>query len=193
MAWTPEQAAAALEGVSAPWAVAGGWALDLWLGAKTREHEDLEITVPSAFFPEIRARLEALGLKLFANHNGQMTALQPGATEKLRGFQTWAMDPAVNGWRIDVFSEPGDAQTWIYRRTGELSAPRAWASGRSATGIPHVAPQIVLLFKAKAMREKDQADFDLVTPQLSSEARAWLAAGLRTIQPGCPWIDRLSG
>ena len=42
------------------------------------------------------------------------------------------------------------------------------------------------------MRDKDQADFALVAPKLSPETRAWLAAALRTIQPGHPWIDRLS-
>jgi hypothetical protein len=192
MAWTPDQAADALEGVSAPWAVAGGWALDLWLGAQTREHGDLEIAVPTAFFSEIQARLEALGLKLFTNDEGEVIALGPGAAPAGRGFQTWVADPAVNRWRMDVFSEPGDAQTWIYRRTGELSAPRAWASGRTPAGIPYVAPQIVLLFKAKAMRDKDQADFALVAPLLSPEARTWLAAALRTIKPDCPWIDQLS-
>jgi Aminoglycoside-2''-adenylyltransferase len=192
MAWTPERAAQALERVSAPWAVAGGWALDLWLGRQTREHEDLEIAVPNDFFAEIQARLENLGLKLIANFNGQMTALAPGEAPG-RGFQTWVMDPAVDGWVMDVFREPGDAETWIYRRTGELSAPRAWATGRSAAGIPFVAPQIVLLFKAKAAtRDKDEADFALAAPRLSPEARDWLVAGLKVVQPGHPWIDRLS-
>jgi Aminoglycoside-2''-adenylyltransferase len=191
MAWTPEQAAEALDGVSAPWAVAGGWALDLWLGEQTREHEDLEITVPASSFPAIQARLDALGLKVFMNVNGEVTLLAPGEAPT-RGFQTWVTDPAAQGWRMDIFREPGDAETWIYRRTGELSAPRAWASGRSAAGIPYVAPQIVLLFKAKATRDKDEADFALVAPKLAHEVRAWLAASLRIIQPGHPWIDRLS-
>ncbi len=191
MAWTPDQAAVALAGVSAPWAVAGGWALDLWLGRKTREHEDLEIAVPSAFFPEIQARLERRGLALFDIDNGQVIALPPGEAPRRRTHQTWVMEPAVHGWRMDVFREPGDAQTWVYRRTGELSAPRAWASGRTAAGIPYVAPQIVLLFKAKATRDKDQADFSIVAPRLSSEARGWLAASLRVIQPGHPWIEQL--
>ena len=192
MAWTPEQAAAALDGVTAPWAVAGGWALDLWLGEQTREHEDLEIAVPAGFFPEIQAPLENLGLKLFENDNGQMTALAQGEAPG-RGFQTWVMDPAVNGWVLDVFREPGDAQTWIYRRTGELSAPRALASGRTAGGIPFVAPQIVLLFKAYVTpRDKDEADFALAAPRLSAAARDWLAAGLEVIRPGHPWIERLA-
>jgi hypothetical protein len=191
MAWTPDQAAAALEGVSAPWAVAGGWALDLWLGNQTREHEDLEIAIPTVFFSEIRARLEGLGLQLFDIDDGQVIALPPGEAPRRRTHQTWVMEPTVHGWRMDVFREPGDAQTWVYRRTGELRAPRAWASGRTAAGIPYVAPQIVLLFKAKAARDKDQADFATVAPRLAHDARVWLAAALRTIHPGHPWIDRL--
>jgi hypothetical protein len=190
MAWTPDQAAAALDGVSAPWAVAGGWALDLWLGRQTREHEDLEIAVPAVFFPEIQARLEGLGLTLFAIDDGAAIALAPG--EARRGHQTWVMDPAVTGWRMDVFQEPGDAETWVYRRTGELSAPRAWAMARTAAGLPYVAPQIVLLFKAKATRDKDQADFAAVAPRLPPDVRLWLADALQILQPGHPWIERLS-
>ena len=93
---------------------------------------------------------------------------------------------------MDIFREPGDARTWIYRRTGELSAPRAWANGRSPSGIPYVAPQVVLLFKAKAARDKDEADFSRVAPRLPSEARIWLADSLQVIHPGHSWIDQLS-
>ena len=193
MAWTPGEAARALEGLSAPWAVAGGWALDLWLGEETRAHEDLEIAVPAEFFAEVRGRLEGLGLKLFDIVDGEVLALPPGHAPHPRMHQTWVMDPQAYGWRMDIFREPGDAQTWIYRRTGALSAPRAWASGRTRDGVPFVAPQIVLLFKAKAQREKDEADFAKIAPRLSPDARAWLANGLQLIHPGHPWIDRLSG
>ena len=192
MAWTPDEAALALEGVLAPWAVAGGWALDLWLGAQTRVHEDLEIAVPTVFFSDIQSRLEALGLKVFDIVDGQATALALGEAPHRRMHQTWIMDPTVNGWRMDIFREPGDARTWIYRRTGELSAPRAWANGRTAGGIPYVAPQVVLLFKAKAKRDKDEADFSLVAPRLAPEARVWLANSLQAIYPGHSWIERLS-
>jgi len=36
-----------LAGVDVPWCVAAGWALDLFHGEVTREHEDLEIAVPA--------------------------------------------------------------------------------------------------------------------------------------------------
>jgi uncharacterized protein CbrC (UPF0167 family) len=54
--WTPGQVAQHLAGVAAPWCVAAGWALDLFRGSQTRKHGDLEIAVPAAAFPEVRAR-----------------------------------------------------------------------------------------------------------------------------------------
>jgi hypothetical protein len=47
-AWRPEEIARRLAGVGAPWYVAAGWALELFLGEQRREHEDLEIGVPAA-------------------------------------------------------------------------------------------------------------------------------------------------
>jgi hypothetical protein len=48
--WSPEQAAEQLAGVSAPWCVIGGWAIDLFLGEQTRPHEDLEIAIARSDF-----------------------------------------------------------------------------------------------------------------------------------------------
>ncbi|WP_027341226.1 nucleotidyltransferase domain-containing protein [Hamadaea tsunoensis] len=45
-AWEPRGIATVLSGVDVPWYVAGGWAVDLWLGRISRAHEDLEIAVP---------------------------------------------------------------------------------------------------------------------------------------------------
>jgi hypothetical protein len=54
--WTPEMGAKCLAGVPARWCVAGSWALDLFRGEQTRVHSDLEIALPAADFPLIRAR-----------------------------------------------------------------------------------------------------------------------------------------
>ena len=44
--WHPRDFAARMEGADLPWFVAGGWAIDLFLGTRTRDHEDLEVAVP---------------------------------------------------------------------------------------------------------------------------------------------------
>jgi hypothetical protein len=43
--WTPSEVAQRLSGVTAPWYVAAGWALELFTGGAAREHDDLEIAV----------------------------------------------------------------------------------------------------------------------------------------------------
>jgi len=54
---------------------------------------------------------------------------------------------------------------------------------RAAGGVRVVAPEIALLFKAKAPRFKDQRDFDRVLPHLDRAARSWLASALEQAQP----------
>ncbi|GAA3145448.1 nucleotidyltransferase domain-containing protein [Kribbella aluminosa] len=58
-AWHPQTIAGLLAGTSARWWVVGGWALDLFQGRQTREHEDLEIATPLWDFDVIRERLSA--------------------------------------------------------------------------------------------------------------------------------------
>jgi len=60
--WRPAEVAAVLAGTPVPWAVAGGWAVDLHLGRATRAHEDLEIAIPRADYPFLRPALAAFEL-----------------------------------------------------------------------------------------------------------------------------------
>ena len=55
--WRPADIARLPAGVTVPWYVAGGWAIDLFIGRQTREHGDLEIAIPASAFPTIRSVL----------------------------------------------------------------------------------------------------------------------------------------
>ncbi len=56
--WTPAEVARRLAGVDAPWCVAAGWAIDLYLGDPPRPHADIEIAVPRRDFPQIASALD---------------------------------------------------------------------------------------------------------------------------------------
>ena len=58
-------------------------------------------------------------------------------------------------------------------------------------GVPYLVPEIVLLFKAKSARDKDEADFRAVLPHLSETRRAWLAETLAQVHPGHHWLPDL--
>jgi Aminoglycoside-2''-adenylyltransferase len=194
-AWRPEQVAALLAGVQAPWCVAAGWAIDLFLGKERRVHEDLEIAVPREQFPEIADTLG--GYELFIP-DGDLTdpglvwpfATAPKALD--RHQQTWVRETATGLWRLDVFREPSEGDTWIYRRDERIRLPYSDVIERTADGIPYARPEIVLLFKAKHCDQpKDEADFAAVLPSLEPGHRRWLAESLALVHPGHPWLERV--
>ena len=183
-AWHPSVAAARLAGVAAPWCVAAGWAVDLHVGRQTREHEDLEIAVPEAHFAEIAGRFPELAF--YAAGDGGVVPATPEAMATVH--QTWALDTAAELWRFDVFREPHDGDLWISRRSKTLRRPYAEIVRRSSEGIPYLAPDVVLLFKAKHQRPKDEADYATLSPLLTAAERAWLNDALAVVHPGHPWI-----
>jgi hypothetical protein len=180
-----------LDGVAAPWYVAAGWAIDLFLGEERREHEDLEIAVPNTRFDEVAEALS--GLEIFVITGPREATPLEDARDQLAGtHQTWIREPATGLWRFDVFREPADGDTWICRRDPKIRLPYSEVIERTADGIPYGRPEIVLLYKAKhADRERDQRDFEAVLPHLEPERRRWLAEALELVHPGHAWLARL--
>jgi hypothetical protein len=189
-AWRPEVAARRFTGIAAPWYVAGGWALDLFLGGERREHDDLEIGVPADRFGEFAVALP--DCTLFVAGEG---GLWPLTDEALAAHhQTWMRETSTGRWRLDIFREPADGETgtWICRRDDRIRMPYSDLILRTTAGIPYARPEVILLFKAKARRPKDEDDFAAVLPHLSPAARLWLTDALAMVHPGHPWITVLN-
>ncbi len=90
---------------------------------------------------------------------------------------------------MDVMLEPGDDETWVFRRDARIRAPPAFMIAQAP--IPHLKAHGTLLYKAKAAREKDRADFANAAPTLDAPARAWLIEALTLAHPGHEWIAAL--
>jgi hypothetical protein len=54
-----------------------------------------------------------------------------------------------------------------------------------------MAPEVVLLFKAKPDRDKDRADLDVCLPLMSAAETEWLAGAIEMVHPGHPWLETL--
>lgn len=188
-AWHPAEVARRLADVDVRWYVSAGWALDLFHGRQTRPHDDVEIAVPEHGFPAIREALA--GFELFAVGDGYAHPLDERSLA--RHHQTWVREPASGTWRLDVMREPWDDDTWVCRRDARIRLPAARVIEHTAAGVPYAAPEIVLLFKAKAVREKDEADFASVLPLLDWPRRRWLAEALELVHPGHRWLGELTG
>ncbi|HEX6497737.1 MAG TPA: hypothetical protein VF054_01745 [Micromonosporaceae bacterium] len=182
--WHPREVAARLAGVDSPWYVAGGWAVDLWLGVVTRDHADIEIAVPRGSFPAVRARLVDCGL--WVAGLGEVAAL--GAEVPADRRQVWVRDPVEPVWRLDVMLEPGDGGTWVYRRDARVRRRYREMVATTSDGVPYLRPEGVLLDKAPYRRPKDDADLAVALPEMDSAARRWLVDALTVAHPGHPWL-----
>jgi hypothetical protein len=190
--WTPPEVARRLAGVDAPWAFAAGWALELFLkekgGVDSREHEDIEVALPITAFGAIQKALEPYEFDIVGA--GQKWAISDhGAFVKTH--QTWLRNPATGVYVLDVFREPHEGDVWICRRDQTIRRPYAEAIRRTDDGLPYLAPEIVLLFKARWSRPKDEDDLDRVLPLLDAPARRWLRQALERVHPGHAWIARV--
>lgn len=190
-AWRPTQVAELLRDVDAAWAIAGGWAIDLFLGTETREHADVEIAVPADAFDDIVAALDGFELFVVVG-TGRGTPLEDARDRFPDRHQTWVRDPATSRYVLDVMREPATDETWVYRRDERVQMPRARAVQRTGSGIPYLRPEIVLLFKSTSVERKHQRDFEAVLPHLDRGARTWLSEALGLVDPGHCWIAELA-
>lgn len=195
LAETKRRAVEAMAGFAHPWWVAGGWALDLFLGRKARPHADLEISLLAADQGALFEHLRGWDLRLAAP--GASLPAWDGSTIRPPFHQVWARrgperlsspdefaaDPTMLGFLL----EQSHQDQWVYRRHPAITRPLEEVGTTTSDGAAFVCPEIALLFKAKATRFKDHQDFDRVLPQLDGAARAWLESALAEAHPGHVW------
>ncbi|WP_234791677.1 nucleotidyltransferase domain-containing protein [Mycolicibacterium mucogenicum] len=186
-AWTPTEVAERLSGTSGRWYVAGGWALDLFVGGLGRFHDDVEIGVPRGRFAEIADAFPGFEWDVVGDGHAW-----PFPEEADSMHQTWLREPATGYYRLDVFREPHDGDHWICRRDASITVPYDELILHTDTGIPYLIPEAVLLFKAKAQRPKDQADFLHALPMMDRSRRSRLSGWLSQVHPDHPWLEVLS-
>lgn len=110
---------------------------------------------------------------------------------EISAHQTWVCEPESGVFRLDVMSEPAHGNEWVFRRDERIRLPYCEVIERTDDGIPYGRPEIILLFKAKHVRPKDEADFRAVLPRLEAARRAWLADALELAHPGHAWLAQL--
>lgn len=170
-----------------PWGIAGGWAIDLFIGKETRLHSDVEV----AIFREDQYRLKKALLDWtfekavkgeFINWNEEWLELP---VHEIHGIHK------QDGKRLEVLLNEVQDNEWIFRRESSISFPESSLFLQSKEGIPYLHPAVVLLYKAKNTREKDHDDFFAVKDLLKGEDKKWLYNALQIHAPEHKWVQEL--
>jgi hypothetical protein len=184
----PRAVARLLEGLDAPWFIAGGWAIDLFLERETRPHEDVEVAVLREDQWTVRRHLA--GWEFVKVVSGRREPWREDERLEPPVHEVHARDPREPG-ELEVLLNESDGGVWRFRRDPRITRPLADIGDRSDLGIPYLRPELVILFKAKRPRGRDEADFRVVHASLSDHAKAWLREALGIAHPRHPWIRKL--
>jgi hypothetical protein len=174
------------------WCIAGGWALDLHLGKKTREHSDIDVVI---YREEQRILYQSLkkDWMLYKAQNGKLKPWEDG--EFLTSINdVWLSKNTDSPWSFQIMLVDSENNEWIYRREKSIKRAKNKIFLRTNEGIPYIKPEVQLLYKAGSskIREKDYKDFQNILPLLVSKEKEWLKSSLNKQFPdGHDWIGYL--
>jgi aminoglycoside-2''-adenylyltransferase len=181
-----EEAARLMSGFPGPWWVTAGWAIELHIDRPVREHGDVDVLVLRDDQEAIRGQLPGWDFRIA--HEGRLEPWPPSGRIELPRAGLWARSDATGPWQLDFLLAERDTDAWWYRRDPKIRIPLSELGLVSTRGIPYVRPEVVLLFKSRAPRERDEQDLEAVLPTLDDVSlrrlRAWLA-------PEHPWRTRI--
>jgi hypothetical protein len=176
--------------VAAPWWIAGGRALDMFLGHETRKHDDIEVAVLRRDQAAFRDALAKWDVQIA--HAGELTPWKRGETiTKGEDHEIWARETPDGPWRLELLLEESEGTRWMYRGNSRIGLNVADLGRRDAYGIEFMRPEVALLYKSASPRPVDETDFLYVLPRLDVAQRGWLCGALYTIDPTHRWLERM--
>lgn len=153
------------------WYLAGGIALDEFLGRRTRDHEDMDILVNFKYLECILDYFK--NYRIFTARNGSLSLSlfnEINFTDSL-----WIAKDDEESFIIEILFFEEEAGHWVYKRDNAI-----WKRIEDIYFVKNdmkiIQPEIQLLYKMNSsnVREKDLYDYHNVYPLLEERQRAWL-------------------
>jgi hypothetical protein len=176
-----------MSGFNKPWFFAGGWAIDLYLGKETRHHQDIEISIFRKDQLELKSFLKDCELKKV--RRGEFLPWQDEFLE-LPIHEIHALDNSM-GQKLEILFNETKGDYWLFRRDLTTTYPICSVYSVSEMGYRYLNPEIVLLYKAKNTREKDNQDFLAVKDNLDKNKKKWLQKAICSQYPEHEWLKLL--
>lgn len=189
---TPAEVADILAGTDRPWWFAGGYAIEFAVGRAYRDHADVDVLLlrrDQALIEEALPSWEWFA----ADPPGTLRPWAPGEELPAEVHDIWCRPGPDEPWRIQFMLDEAEGEDWVSRREPLVRRPLADLGRISADGLPYLAPEIQLFYKAKGLRPKDEQDFEQALPTLTQAERDWLMAVLALTHGEHPWIRRIDG
>jgi hypothetical protein len=182
-----------LSTLTVPWWVAGGWAIDLFLGRPFRPHGDIDLMVLERDEHALRTDLIGVDLQLVDPDGRQRQ--WPIGSRLTAGPHCISLGSDRLPLPTQVLLGAAVGDKWVYHRGWPTIFRALPDCSFERFGVRTLAPEVVLLMKCISGREKDQRDFEAVVRLLSEAQRDWLAGAARRRwrasrrRAGDPWAN----
>lgn len=187
---SPAEVAALMEGVQAPWWLAGGHAIEAFTGVP-RPHEDADMCFFGRDVPELRRHFEGR-YHLWSVHAATFRPLTDDHPEPLDlRSQIWIREHSQAPWLVDGLITPDVDGRWLSKRDPTHVADLDEVTWVAGDGVRYLDPEIVLLFKASLDRRKDRRDLEVAWPLLGEKRQTWLMDSLARLYPDHRWREVL--
>lgn len=188
---TPAEVAALFAGVDAPWWIAGGYAIELAVGRPVRDHSDIDVLLLRR--DQLVAQQALAGWEWWAaDPPGTLRPWTEGEVLPDDVHDIWCRPGPDRPWRVQLMLDEASGDTWVSRRNPRVQRPVASLGAVTDDGIPYLAPEIQLFYKAKQRRPKDEADFAAALPLLDAVQRAWLTDAITATHGDHLWLGALT-
>jgi hypothetical protein len=156
-----------------PWWIAGGYAIEFAVGHSFRPHADIDVLLLRK--DQLLAQEILQGWDCWAaDPPGTLRPWKQGEVLAPHVSDVWCREDPEAPWRLQLMLDDGDESHWRSRRNRLVTRLIDEVGSRSAEGLPFLAPEIQLFYKAKAPRPKDWLDFTKVLPRLFNAQMGWL-------------------
>lgn len=187
---TPAAVAELFAHLGAPWWLAGGYAVELAVGRPLREHGDIDVLVLRRDQATVQRALRDWEWWA-ADPPGVLRPWQPGEVLPPDVYDIWCRPAPDQPWQVQVMLDESSGRDWMSRRNPRVRRPIAALGRTSVDGIPYLAPEVQLFYKAEAPRPKDEHDFAQALTVLDATQRDWLRSALADTYRGHRWQRRL--
>lgn len=172
------------------WGIAGGYAVELFLGASIRAHDDIDVTVFRD--DQLQAQAWLAGWQLYAaDPPGTLRAWHDGEYLPFGVHDIWGHRSGADVWQLQLMLAEVDGADWFCRRNRAVRGQRDDLLTEYG-GVPCVRVEVQLMYKSKGQRPKDEQDFAACLPLLDAGQKRWLAGSLRMLySDGHDWLDAL--
>lgn len=192
-AWEPMDPttfAREMEGFERPWWVVGGWAIEAATGYQ-REHEDTDVSILACDVPAFVEFMQGRW-HVWNNVGGVLHPLgDRWPTVDEPASQLWLRKHAAAPWIVDIPLTPDADGKWTNKFLPDHVDELENVTWVGDDGIRYLLPEIVLVYKARLRRMKDEPDFEATLPMLTPDRRTWMRRSLERLVPDHHWIDRL--